>query len=294
MLGLRTKPVSYPNQNPNAGKNIPPVDLIITNVYTWLILMSIEIGRCEVYTCIHTCDGQIYRRTEFYMIIVHGDLGRFRSKSVIFPLSTPKICTTPFQVLNSEVRSDAQTRLQSPESEAGSQSFFRMAFPLLYFLDSGFSMFFPHLRVVRFYVSCRRPPLLTLPPPPRPPPPDLNRKCRMAVLVFPAGPQPPAPDGSVLRQTSTASSGWQCSPPASDGSVLRRTSTASSGWQCIPGRTSTASSAWHCSPPDLNHELRLAVFPAGGQCPLPDLNRELRLAASAAGDRIRMSKDVPE
>ena len=57
--------------------------------------------------------------------------------------------------------------------------------------------------------------------------------------------------------SSASSSPFRPQPPALDGSVPRRTSTASSGRQC--------------SPPDLNRELRMAVFPA-------DLNRELRLA----------------
>ena len=47
--------------------------------------------------------------------------------------------------------------------------------------------------------------------------------------------------------------------------LLLQTSSASAGWQC-PRRTSTARVAWQCSPPpDLNRELRLAVFPAGPQ-----------------------------
>ena len=121
------------------------------------------------------------------------------------------------------------------------------------------------MRVVRFYVSCRRPPS---PPPPPPPPPDLNRKCRMA--VFPAG-----------RRTLTTSSGWPCSPldlnrqlrlpvfpvgpppRAPTGSVPRREPRASAG--SVPRQTSTASFGWQRSPPDLNRELRRAVFLVGPQ-----------------------------
>ena len=126
------------------------------------------------------------------------------------------------------------------------------------------------VRVVRFYVSCRRcSPLLLSSPLPRlvllncewrmaaVSLPDLNRKCRTA--VFPAGLQLPAPDGSVPRRTSTASSGRQCS---------------------LPG---------------LNHELRRAVFSARPQLPAPDgsvpAEPQQRVNSIMSG---RMSKDMPK
>ena len=129
---------------------------------------------------------------------------------------------------------------------------------------------------------------------------------QLGLAVFPARPQPQAPAGSVPRRRSTATS---------VGSVPHRTSTASFGWPCSP----TATSAWQCSPPDLNRELRLAVFPTGPQprvslgsvprqtsrrlplgsvarrastasfgwqCSPPDLNREFRLAAFPAGPQM--------
>ena len=85
--------------------------------------------------------------------------------------------------------------------------------------------------------------------------------------MFPAGPRPPASASSVPRRTPTARVAWQCSR-----------------------RTSTARVAWQRSPPDLNRELRPAVFPAGPQTPAPDRSGHRRTSPNRM---TRMSECVP-
>ena len=55
--------------------------------------------------------------------------------------------------------------------------------------------------------------------------------------------------------------------------------------ECQEDLTSTASSGRQCSPPDLNRQLRTAVFPAGPQPPVPDGSVPRR--TSTASQKIR-------
>ena len=65
----------------------------------------------------------------------------------------------------------------------------------------------------------------------------------------------------------------------------------------LPLQTSTASSGWQCSPPDLNRQLRTAVFPAGPQPRAPDGSlprgpqpRAPAGSVSHAGPQLRRSR----